>query len=104
MGVADHARLPGQRIAHAAALQPDIGVELRAAPADGIELERADAFDAQTCRARQIADRIAIDADGDVIHDILDPISIELQPRLAPAPEIPAELAGRFPALRRDEI
>src|SRR3569623_2086476 len=101
---ADRAIDSGQRIANARAFEAQGRVQLGAAPADRIELDRAGAFQPVASRARQIADAFAARADGDDIDDVVDAMRIAAQPGLAPLPQFAADFALQFPALRRDEV
>src|SRR6185369_5064947 len=96
--------LAGQRVVYRSPLAAHRQVELRAGPADRIELDRADAFEPIALGARQIADALLVVVDGDDVDDVLDAVIPGAQACLAPAAEVAADLRLGLPALRRNEL
>ena len=86
-------------------LELQVHVELGAAPAERIEVERARPLQAEQGRgAVEIARRLAGRADRDDVDHVGDPPAVEPRRRRAPGAEVAGRLDLRVPALRRHQV
>src|SRR3954447_23094111 len=101
---ADLTKFAGQWILDARFLETDVCVELRAFPAERIEIDRACAFQPPARRAWEVADALPVVLERDDVDDVVDDVIVTIEPGLSPRPELVADLGLELPALGRDEI
>jgi len=86
--VADVPLLPGERIANLAVLQLQVRIETRAVPAELVEIQRASRLDAVDRGVVEVAGRLAVRADRNVIDDVVDLAAIEAERRRSELAEV----------------
>src|SRR5947208_15985799 len=100
---ADRTQLAGQRILDRGPFEAGVEVELGTLEAERVEQDRAGRLSPRLDGAREIANALLVGSDRDYVDDIGHPIVMQIEPRLAPAPEVVGEFGLGLPALRRDQ-